>query len=97
MPTKVEMEGKIGEILGRIMPAAVVERIEARAMVDSVGENSLSIKVIVRERPPEQEVARLFEVVDEFRTWLASRDDERFPYFRLLSRAEEREIQEVDR
>jgi hypothetical protein len=85
----------VAEILGQTMPSAEVARVNARPMIDSDGEKSLSITVIVRERPNGEEAVRLVEVVDKFRTWLLSYDDDRFPYFRLRSESEEREIQEA--
>jgi hypothetical protein len=34
--------------------------------------------------------------VGQFRSWLASRDDERFPFFRLLSEADVRDMEQID-
>jgi hypothetical protein len=92
MPPESEMKAKAAKFIEQIMPSADVVRVSAQPVADSHGEKSLSIRVVVRERPASEESARLVAVVDKFRTWLVSRNDDRFPYFRLLSEREEQEI-----
>jgi hypothetical protein len=95
MPNENEMKVKATEIVEKIMPSAKVVRVDAGPMIDSDGEQSLSVAIVVRERPASEETARLVEVVDRFRTWLVSQGDDRFPYFRLRSESEERELREA--
>jgi hypothetical protein len=91
-----EMASEVTAIVQRKMPSAKVNRVTAKPFIDSDSENSLSITVFVLDRPPDEETGKLVEVVDEFRTWLVGRSDERFPYFRLLSEADERELQQIN-
>lgn len=91
-----EMATEVTAIVQKKMPSARVNRVVAKPIIDSDSENSLSITVVVHDRPPEREAGKMVEVVDEFRTWLVGRSDERFPYFRLLSEADERELQQIN-
>jgi hypothetical protein len=95
MPTEAEMNGKVAEIARRRLPSAEITRVSVQPYVDWYGENSLSATILVRERPPQDEQARLAEIVDEFRTWLGQHDDDRFPYFQLLSEQDEKELEEM--
>lgn len=91
-----EMAAQVTAIVQKKMPSAKVNRVVARPFIDSDSQNSLSVTVFVHDRPPDDETGKLVEVVDEFRTWLVGRGDERFPYFRLLSEADERELQQIN-
>ncbi|HEX3664656.1 MAG TPA: hypothetical protein VHU23_05435 [Rhizomicrobium sp.] len=95
MVSDTEMNAKVAEIVEKTMPSAEVVHVDTRPMTDSDGEKSLSVTVVVRERPASEETALLVDVVDKFRTWLVTRNDDRFPYFRLRSENEEREIREA--
>lgn len=94
--TPDEMKVEIQRLFGEKIPSAQIVHLEIDPIIDSAGESSLRIKVVVRRRPPREESKRLIEVVDLFRTWLVNHDDERFPYFRLLSEDEERHLQQVE-
>jgi len=91
-----DIKAEVGTIVRRNMPSVDVVRIDPKPVTDSDGEPSLRITVVVRQHPPRDESRKLSDVVDQFRTWLAKRDDDRFPYFRLISEQEERELQQTD-
>ncbi|MGD0864043.1 MAG: hypothetical protein ABSA49_00660 [Rhizomicrobium sp.] len=96
MITTDEMKVEVTKIVGRVMPSVEIARVNSKAITDSNGDASIAITIVVRQRPPRKEAEKLVEVVDQFRTWLVNRNDERFPYFRLLSEDEERELQKAD-
>jgi len=90
------MKAEVVEIVRGLMPSADVVRVDVEPKTDSGGDASLAVRIVTQQRPPREETARLVEVVDKFRTWLIAHDDERFPYFRLLSEDEEREVERAD-
>lgn len=91
-PSPEKMKAEVKKIFNQKIPSVQIVRIDAAPMVDSDGANSLRIRIIVNKRPPPKEARRLVEVADRFQTWLINHHDDRFPYFRLLSKNEEREI-----
>lgn len=96
MATESAAKKEVAAIVRRVMPSVVIARIDSKSILDSDGEKSLSITIIVRDLPPKEESVKLVEVVDLFRTWLVKHGDERFPYFRLMSEQDEREIQHAN-
>jgi hypothetical protein len=82
-------------IVERVSPSIDVLRIDAEEMVDSAGDISLQVTVLVKQRP--SHTARFVSnVVDQLRSWLVSKRDDRFPYVNLITESEERELQRVD-
>jgi len=88
-----ELKAQTELILARIFPAVEIRTIEADETLDSGGDESLRITIVVRQRPPRAEAQKMSNVVDQLRSWLAAKGDDRFPYVKLLSEAEERRLQ----
>jgi len=88
-----EAQKEVRELLKARFPKARVSRVDVEESSDSDGEPSIKVKVVFRARPAREylryERSRL---VDAFRTWLASKSDDRFPYFTLVSEQDEKEL-----
>lgn len=91
-----EFRDELKRLLSRNVPEFDVSRIDVREMVDTAGEDGIAVKVILRTRPAQWDAFRTWRVTDQFRSWLAHRDDERFPYFTYLTEEEERELAKPD-
>jgi hypothetical protein len=89
---KKDIEIEARTILSRIMPSLQIARLEAGDYFDWEGNEALSLKIVASQRPPREEASKMVVFVDQLRTWLALRDDERFPYVRLLTESEERDL-----
>lgn len=84
---------KVRESLKRNYPEFDVARVDVREITDSTGDPSLDITVILHSRPEKLDPMKDWRVMDQFRTWLITQeDDDRFPYFRLLTEDEERDL-----
>ena len=78
------------------MPSLQIARLEVSDYFDWEGIEALSLKIVARQRPPRAEASNMVVFVDQLRTWLALRGDERFPYVRLITESEERELQRAE-
>jgi len=95
MTSEKDIRTAVESILHRTLPSLRVVRIEASEIIDTSGDESLDVKVVVRERPSRELARRTADVVDQLRTWLAERQDERFPYFHLTTEREEAELAQM--
>jgi hypothetical protein len=86
------LKKELVKILRQKMPSVHVVGVNSSSMTDSSGEAGVAITIVTRQRPPRDEAPRLIEVVDDIRTWLINRDDQGFPYVRLLTEDEAREV-----
>lgn len=91
-----EIESEARALLARIIPSLEIARLDVTDSVDSDGEPSLRLKIVARQRPPRDDTQNMPVFVDQLRTWLALRKDERFPYVRLITESEERELQHAE-
>jgi hypothetical protein len=90
-----ELKSAVQEIVTRNMPSMKIVRINSEDGFDSDGDESLFIRVVMRSRPS-REASRYPEVVDQLRTWLATKDDRRFPYMDFVTEEDERELQQTE-
>jgi hypothetical protein len=95
MPEIDEVKSETRAILARVIPPIQIVRIEATEAPDSGGENSLWLKIVVRRRPLRDDARKMPRVVDQLRSWLASRKDDRFPYVELITEKEEEELRHM--
>jgi hypothetical protein len=91
-----EISGRLKEIVKRTVPLLDVVRVETIPYLDSTGDPSYAAKVIIRRRLGPEEMQKMPQVVDQLRTWMASKDDDRFPYVRVITEDEERELQALE-
>lgn len=96
MSANEDFENEVKHLLDRNYPELDVARVDVRDIIDSAGEPSLDVIVILRRRPAKRDIERNWQVMDQFRTWLAGRNDDRFPYFRFLTEQEERDLARPD-
>ncbi len=77
----------------RHAPKLSVARIVVEPKVDSLGDDSLRVVLILRKRPADPVLFReqLLRVIDETRGMLAAEGDLRFPYFEVTSEKDEKE------
>jgi hypothetical protein len=87
---------QIEELLSSNYPDLRVATVRIREITDSIGDPSLDITVLLQERPERIDQEKTWRAMDQFRTWLANRDDDRFPYYRFLTEDEERELSKPD-
>jgi hypothetical protein len=82
---------EIEKLLKAQFPQAELDRIEFQEAPDFDGEPSIFVTVYFKDRPSRDEMREAIHIVDKFRTWLANREDDRFPYFRYLTEREKAE------
>jgi hypothetical protein len=92
--SKAQVE--LRQIIGRIVPSANIARIDIQPATDSSGEPSFRIRVVLKGRLGKEAMRKIGTVVDEFRTWLAKQDDERFPYFDFITEQDELDLLKTD-
>ena len=91
-----DFKDQVEHLLARNTPELDVARVRVKEIVDSSGDPSLDVRVILRRRPERRDVQRTWAVSDQFRTWLAEHGDERFPYFEYLTEEEERDLAKTE-
>lgn len=89
------LSAKVRDLVARNIPAVQVVRVNSEPIVDSTGDDSLGIGVVLSARPEDQS-AKYAAVVDQLRTWLAEQEDERFPYIEFITEQEETELQQAE-
>jgi hypothetical protein len=86
-------ERKIRELLRAHMPRVEPLRVEVREGADFSGDPSLFVDIVLRKRPVPYRPGEKSAIIRSFRTWLAKEaEDDRFPYLRLVSEADLREL-----
>jgi hypothetical protein len=95
MPEIEEIGAEAKTILARVLPSLQVVRIEAHDAPDSGGDDSLWLKIVVKQRPSRDRARKMAEVVDQLRSWLASKRDNRFPYVQLTTESEQEQLRRM--
>ncbi len=87
-----ETETEVRQLLKAKLPKASVARVDVREGADSEGEASLNVEVVFSFPPAKDEMRQANNVIDEFRTWLTQKGDDRFPYFSFLTEQDKKEL-----
>ncbi|MBV8799320.1 MAG: hypothetical protein JOY77_08710 [Alphaproteobacteria bacterium] len=89
------LSAKVRDLVARNIPSVHVVRVSSDPIVDSTGDDSLGIRVVLDARPADQS-SKYATVVDQLRTWLAEQEDQRFPYIDFITEQEEQELQQAE-
>jgi hypothetical protein len=92
MITEREAKEEILHLLQLNLPKVDVSRVDVRESADSDGLPSLDVDVVFRLFGLHEITAQANTIVDEFRTWLVGKRDDRFPYFSFTTEQDEKEI-----
>jgi len=87
-----ETKAEVGQLLKQKLPKAEVARIDVREQPDAEGQPSFYIYVVFRSSPSRDELRQTNTLVDQLRTWLGQKGDERFPYFSFITEKDEKEL-----
>jgi hypothetical protein len=90
-----ELDAVVRNLVSRNMPSVKVVKVTYEEAFDSEGDESIFIRVLMHKRPPKA-YSKYAEVVDQLRTWLAGKGDNRFPYVEFVSEQDEKELQRAD-
>ncbi len=92
-----DVKAAVGEIVHTMLPSVAIIRVDAQDRADSDGQRSLFITVIIDQRPLDpRRFARISNgIVNQLRGWLTGHDDDRFPYFDILTEQDEKELRDV--
>lgn len=85
-------EKEVMRLVKDLFTGAELERVRIDEGLDSGGDPSLFVRVVFETWPDQKESRKSAAVVDKFRTWLATKGDDRFPYFSFLTIADEKEL-----
>jgi hypothetical protein len=88
-----ETKSEVISLLKAKFPKSGTSRVDVADGTDWQGEPSIDIRIVFRRNPSKDEMryARP-RLIDELRTWLSKRGDERFPYFSFLTEKDEKEL-----
>jgi hypothetical protein len=87
--TKAEVE----RLLREKFPKSAISRVDVEEISDSDGEPSLGVWVVFRTRPAKAEMRyQKNSLIDELRTWLSKKGDDRFPYFSFITERDEKAL-----
>jgi hypothetical protein len=95
MTSEKDVTAAVEHILARTLPSLRIIRIEATDLIDTSGDESLDVKIVVGERPSRELARKTADVVDQLRSWLAEQHDSRFPYLHLTTEREEAELAQL--
>ncbi|HXE31358.1 MAG TPA: hypothetical protein VN515_06115 [Terriglobales bacterium] len=90
------IQKKLADLVNEELPQAQLLAVSVRESATYDGEPSLAAEIIFREIPAGGTTRPMARVIDRFRTWLSTeKDEERFPYVRVFSEQDKRELEEM--